>query len=247
MREYRTAQVAAALGVHPNTVRLYEEWGLISRPERSGNGYRVFTDLHVWQLRLARTAFQVEILQNGLRRQMVQMVKTAAKGDMDTALALTGEYISRLRRERANAEEAIGIVRQLLSGGGGEACSSLKRKEASEYLGVSMDTLRNWEMNGLLTVKRRENGYRVYTDGDLKRLKVIRSLRCANYSLEAILRMLCQLDRDPGADIRAALNTPNPSEDIISACDQLIGSLAAAEENALVLTEMLMDMKGLFF
>ena len=44
-----------------------------------------------------------------------------------------------------------------------------ERKEVSEYLGISMDALRNWEMNGLLTVKRKENGYRIYTDDDIKR------------------------------------------------------------------------------
>ncbi len=73
----------------------------------------------------------------------------------------------------------------------------MKQKEVSEYLGITMDSLRNWEMNGLLTVKRRENGYRVYTDEDIQRLKIIRSLRCANYSLEAILRMLQQLSKNP--------------------------------------------------
>ena len=35
-------------------------------------------------------------------------------------------------------------------------------------------------MNGLLTVKRKENGYRVYTDEDIKRLKIIRSLAVLN-------------------------------------------------------------------
>ena len=80
-----------------------------------------------------------------------------------------------------------------------------------------MDALRNWEMNGLLTVKRKENGYRVYTNDDIQRLKIIRSLRCANYSLEAILRLLRQLDKNPDTDIRATLNTPKQSDDIISA------------------------------
>ena len=106
-----------------------------------------------------------------------------------------------------------------------------------------MDALRNWEMNGLLTVKRKENGYRIYTDDDIKRLKVIRSLRCAGYSLEAILRMLQQLSQNPDADIKAALNTPRASDDIISACDQLILSLSAAEKNAVVLLQMLREMK----
>ena len=106
-----------------------------------------------------------------------------------------------------------------------------------------MDTLRNWEMNGLLTVKRKENGYRVYTDEDIKRLKVIRALRCAKYSLEAILRMLRQLSKNPDIDIKAALNTPRQSEDIISVCDQLIISLTAAERNAEKIMEMLQEMK----
>ena len=61
---------------------------------------------------------------------------------------------------------------------------------------MTIDTLRNWELNGLLTVKRRENSYRVYNDEDIKRLKIISSLRCANYSLSAILRLLKQLDEN---------------------------------------------------
>ncbi|MEA5069215.1 MAG: MerR family DNA-binding transcriptional regulator, partial [Christensenellaceae bacterium] len=42
MRIYRTAQVAGATGVHPNTVRLYERLGLIPEAHRQANGYRAF-------------------------------------------------------------------------------------------------------------------------------------------------------------------------------------------------------------
>lgn len=120
----------------------------------------------------------------------------------------------------------------------------MKQKEVSEYLGITMDSLRNWEMNGLLTVKRRENGYRVYTDEDIQRLKIIRSLRCANYSLEAILRMLQQLSKNPDTDIREALNTPEQNEDIISVCDKLLVSLDEAERNAETILKMLQKMKS---
>lgn len=243
MNTYKTSQVAAVVGIHPNTVRLYEQWGIIPKPEREPNGYRVFTDFHIDQIRLARTAFQIEILQSGLRKQIYQMVKLSAAGRFDQALALTEAYLSRLRQERVHAEDAVRTVKQILSGEVQENRASMKRKEVSAYLEVSMDALRNWEMNGLLTVKRKENGYRIYTDDDIKRLKVIRSLRCAGYSLEAILRMLQQLSQDPDADIKAALNTPRASDDIISACDQLILSLSAAEKNAVVLLQMLREMK----
>lgn len=239
MNTYKTAEIAAIIGIHPNTVRLYEDWKLIPKPKRQSNGYRIFTDLHIDQFRLARLAFQIEVLQNGLRKKIVNMIKVSAAGDFDTAIILTQEYLTQVRQERVNAEEAIEIVKEIL-GDNIEAkitsveenITSLKRKEVSKYLNISMDTLRNWEMNGLLTVKRKQNGYRIYTNEDIRRLKVIRSLRCANYSLEAILRMLKKISKNPNADIKEALNTPEIDEDIITACDRLITSLLTAEEDA---------------
>ena len=243
METYRTTEVATAIGIHPNTVRLYEKLGLIPKPERQTNGYRIFTTFHIQQFILARTAFQIEVLQSGLRKKIVSVVKLSASKNFEQAIALTQEYLDGLSVERHNAEEAIQIVQDILSGETDVHRFSMKRKEVSEYLDISMDTLRNWEMNGLLTVKRKENGYRVYTDEDIKRLKIIRSLRCAKYSLEAILRMLRQLSKNPDVDIKAALNTPQQSEDIISVCDRLIISLAAAEYNAKKIMGMLQEMK----
>lgn len=49
-------------------------------------------------------------------------------------------------------------------------------------------------------------------------------MRCANYSPEAILRLLKQLSENPDADVYSALNTPRQSDDIISVCDRLIFS-----------------------
>lgn len=246
MKKYKTAEVAAIIGIHPNTVRLYEEWGMITKPERQENGYRIFTDLHIMQIKLARTAFQIEILQNGLRKKIIEMVKITASGDFDKAILITGEYLEQLQQERSNAEEAIKIVRHILSGSEDTNTICKKRKEVSEYLNISMDTLRNWELNGLIQIKRKQNGYRVYTNDDIKRLKIIRSLRCANYSLESILRMLLQLSQNSNTDIRAVLNTPSSSEPIISVCDRLILSLNTAEANALKIIDMLYEMKKLF-
>ena len=243
MRSYRTAEVAKIIGVHPNTVRLYEKLRLIPAAGRRENRYRVFTDRHIAHFRLARLAFQVEVLQNGLRKKIVETVKTAAAGEYDRAAGLCNAYIAQVRRERQNAEEAIEIAERLLAGEPKADGRTFRRKEVSDTLQVSMDAIRNWEMNGLLRVKRRENGYRVYTGEDLCRLKLIRSLRYAGYSLEAILRLLQELSADPNADMKAALNTPRADDDIISACDKLIVSLQTAEQNALAILEMLRDMK----
>ncbi|MGM9551758.1 MAG: MerR family DNA-binding transcriptional regulator [Clostridia bacterium] len=243
MTTYKTAQVAEIIGIHPNTVRLYEKLELIPKPERLPNGYRVFTDFHIEQCRLVRIAFGVEVLQNGLRKTIIKMLKASATGDFDTAILLIDEYIKTIKQEIIKAREAVEIVKQLLTHSEQSHTQSLKRKEVSKALDISVDTLRNWEMNGLITVKRKENGYRIYTDGDIRLLKVIRTLRCANYSLEAILRLLQKLSQNPYTDIQTVLNTPKQSDDIISVCDRLIVSLSEAEKNAYKIRTMLKDMK----
>lgn len=172
------------------------------------------------------------------------MVKTAARGDFDTALCLTDSYLHQVKMEQKNAKEAIEIVKELLSSPSSTDSVELKRKDAARLLDISIDTLRNWEMNGLLCLKRKVNGYRIYTTEDMKRLKIIRSLRCANYSLEAILRMLLTLSGSPELSIEQVLDTPQPdNEIIISVYDKLLTSLHAAEKNAELLKCMLYDLK----
>ena len=243
MNTYKTTEIANIIGIHPNTVRLYEKLGLIPEARRKENGYRIFTDLHIEQFRLARAALKVEILQNGLRKKAMNIIKVSAAGDFDRALILTDEYLSQLEQEKNNAEEAIKIVEELLDGKSQSNGLLLKRREVSEYLGITMDTLRNWELNGLLRVKRKSNGYRVYTSDDIRRLRIIRALRCANYSLASILRMLNAVSVDPDIDIKDVIGRPEESEDIITACDKLLLSLHDAKENALFMKSTREQMK----
>lgn len=249
MKTYKTSDIAQIIGVHPNTVRIYEAYELIPKVERKKNGYRVFTDFHIEQFKLARTAFEVEVLQNGLRKKAVEIIRLSAKKKFDEAISLAEDYLQQVRKEQINAEEAIGIVKKMLLDTVVEEETSdlcLTRKEAADYLQVTIDTLRNWELNGLLRIKRKKNGYRIYTDEDVKRLKIIRSLRCANYSLTAILRMLSALSRDPKTNLKLVIDTPQDDEDIVSACDNLLTSLRIAERNMKIILEQLYEFKERF-
>lgn len=244
---YKTSEIAHSIGIHPNTVRLYEELELIPKPERKANGYRVFTDFHMEQIKFARIALKIEVLQNGLRKQAITIIKTSALGNFVKAISLTEQYLQQIRNEQKSAEEAIVIAEELLCGNCPEISTTLlTRKEVADYLEISMHSLRNWEMNGLLTVKRKQNGYRVYTDEDIRRLKIIRSLRCANYSLSAILRMLNTFSQNPEANIRQVIDTPKENEDIISVCDKLLTSLQYAEQDANIMLSHLNKMKKQF-
>ena len=247
MNTYTTAEIAKIIGIHPNTVRFYEDMQLITRPKRKENGYRIFTDLHIYQFKIARMAFQIELLQNGLRKQSVYIVKTVALGNIDKAIDLTDHYLENINQEKNNAAEAIESAKAILGNKDDnlvEIC--MTRKETATYLGITTDTLRNWELNGLLRIKRRKNGYRVYTEQDIQILKIIRSLRCANYSLSSILRMLTALSKNPQTDIEKVIDTPCQTDDIVTACDHLITSLDRAADNARMIKSMLIEMKEKF-
>ena len=198
MKTYKTSEVAKIVGLHPNTIRRYEEWELIPIPPRAENGYRVFTDYHIETIKIAQIAFQIEVLQSGLRMTMVEMVKAVARYDFEKAQSLLEDYLG------------------------------------------------NWERNGLLAIKRRKNNYRTYDTEDIKRLKIIRTLRSAKYSLAAILRMLNAIDQEK-QDIKSLLNPVDPDESILTACDNLIDSLEKAKSNACELKELVKKLQQRFF
>ncbi|MDB1949349.1 MULTISPECIES: MerR family transcriptional regulator [Clostridium] len=244
---YKTSEVAKIIGIHPNTVRLYEDLELIPKANRLSNGYRIFNDYHIEQFNLVRTALKVEVLQNGLRKKIINIIKLSAKGEFEEAIICTNDYINQVKNERRNAEEAIEISKQLLLGiKNNESDMFLTRKQTAEYLNITIDTLRNWEMNGLLSIKRKENGYRVYTSSDIKKLKIIRTLRCANYSLASILRMINAISNSSKVDIKEVINTPDNNEDIVTAFDKLLTSLNNAEKNANVILKQLRFMNNRF-
>ncbi|MDD3920674.1 MAG: MerR family transcriptional regulator [Eubacteriales bacterium] len=239
-KTYTTKQIAGLTHIHVNTVRLYERIGFITAPKRQQNGYRVYTDLQLAQCRLVRLAMRAEVLQNGLRDKAVEIVRHCAALDMKAAIAAAQAYQNAIRREIASAKAAIAAVEKQLNNAAAEDAALLKRQDAAQALGVTAETLRTWERSGLIKIKRSANGYRVYAGEDMERLNIIRTLRCANYSLSAILRLLNRLDASAAGSVEAILNTPESNEDIVSACDRLIVSLENTASDAEQILEMLL-------
>ena len=243
MKTYKTSEVARIIGVHPNTVRLYEKIGFISAAERGENGYRAYTELHIAQLRLVRTAMRAEVLQNGLRGKAVGIARLAAEMRLSEAELAAEEYLLMIDAETERAKTAVSSVEKLLGSKPADDDTLLTRKQAASALGVTADALRNWELNGLFKIRRKENGYRVYSSADMTQLSIIRTLRCANYSLAAILRLMNNLSEGGSVSVSGVLNTPSPDEEIISVCDRLLVSLADTRADALSISEQLGKLK----
>lgn len=233
------------VGVHPNTIRLYEKNGFITQPERKPNGYRIFTQEHLMQVQVIRLALQVEIVQNNIRKEAIAIIVSMAAREYEKAIILSEKRLEHIDCDQKAAEQAIKTVNDLMSGKTQpDEGVLLTRSEAARSLSTTIDSLRSWEMNGLFSAKRKQNGYRVYTGEDIERLRVIKILRDANYSIAAIRRLFSQLKTNPKANIRHTLDTPTADEDILSVCDKLLTSLALAKTNSYKMIEILHELKS---
>lgn len=233
--------------MHPNTVRLYEAWGLISPVPRSETGYRLFTELHIYQMRLARAVMGAPWVGRDIRRVSVRIVKLAAAGDLDGAMENARLHLELVRQERHQAEAAADLLHRWATGSrrtesAGE--TRLRTGEVARLLNLTLDTVRNWERNGLLSVARDPgNGYRGYSQADIDRLRVIRMLLRSGYSLMAVHRALSFLGQGREGDVVTVLDTPLPNEEIFTAADRWLSSLDEQEQRGLKIIEILNEMK----
>ncbi len=245
MKYLRTSDLARAVGVHPNTVRRYVDWGLLPPVERSPAGYRRFTQRHLDCLRLACLVYRNEYPGRAIRRSGVEIVRCAVAGDLGGALEQAYRHLSLVHAEQAHADAAARMLERWAQGAPLDATAQpLSIGAAAKALGATADMLRNWERNGLIRAPRDpQNGYRRYGAAEISRLRVIRMLSRAGYSLAAILRMLLQHDRGETGDLRRALDTPRPDEDVFSAADHWISTLqrheAIAQEAIALLEKMI--------
>lgn len=241
MARLSTSKIAEIAGCHSNTVRLYEQLGYLPPVTRAKNGYRMFTQEHLDQMILARNALDGDFAGKPIRNSAKELIFIAASGNLDAAIQHSYEHLRLVRSEIEQAALAIEMVEEwanekaLFSKG-----PFFHTTETSRLLNVTVDSLRTWERNDLICVPRNShNNYRFYGPYEISRLRVIRMLRTAGYSIMAILRMLKRLDNGQIRGLAKVVDTPDENEDFFTAADRWITTLAKQEEKALLLIRLL--------
>ncbi len=240
----RTSDVAQQCGVSLNTVRLYESLGYLPPVPRAANGYRQFQPKHVRHVKLVKTAMQCTWVGGSIRQQTLQMLIIAAQEDYVSAQNLATELQNMIGSEQAQAEAALQILEQWVESREfeTEACP-LQIGDAARRLRVTADELRSWERNGLLTVPRAANGYRLYGQYEINRLVVIRALRRARYSMMSILRLLHHLDNGDTTELREILDTPPLDNDLETyPTDSWLSTLQRMSKAAMRIQNILTDL-----
>lgn len=234
---YKTSQIAKIVGIHPNTVRLYEELGYLPPVPRAGNGYRLYNEVHLQHLLLIRSALKSTWLGGVIRRQALQVLTTAASGDHDEAVALALEHLALVRDERIKAQLAAQYLEDWATSQVSRAdpTPGLKSSEAVSLLDITNDMLRSWERNGLITIPRDpDNSYRIFGPQEIRRLYVIRALRKARFSLLSIHNMFQRYDAGVRDGLTGILDDlPAEAENIFYNTDQWLSKIKSIEESAL--------------
>ncbi len=205
----RPGDLAKAIGMSVQTVRSYEEWGLIPRAERGPHGYRLYTPRHLQALRVARLAIE------GFGWQSAQRIMQAIhEGKESLVWPVIDAHHAEIHRQRCDVEETLRMLRatspiiptRAPREQGRARSQGLHVSEAALHVGVQASTLRFWEEQGLLHPLRDQSSqYRLYDEEQLYLLRTIALLRKANYPVEAIRPVLMQVAQgDPEQSLAAA-------------------------------------------
>lgn len=95
-------------------MRLYEACGYLSDVPRSDNGYRHYHPIHLEQARLANLAIRWPYL--GDKTLLINLVKSAANGNLGMAIELAYRYLAHVRVERTYAESAVEFLERWAAG-----------------------------------------------------------------------------------------------------------------------------------
>ncbi|WP_233601143.1 MULTISPECIES: MerR family transcriptional regulator [Micromonospora] len=124
--------------------------------------------------------------------------------------------------------------------------------EVAERTGLSLRTIRYYEEVGLIVPSARsQGGFRLYTDGDVERLQVVKRMKPLEFSLEQMRDLLAIVDRLASgtrltkAERERLLDTlAGYREAVHERCAALRAQLATAEEFAASLTGHMDALQG---
>jgi DNA-binding transcriptional MerR regulator len=203
-----TTQVSGATGYSVQQIRDLEAAGAIAPVPRAANGYRVFADRHVRDLRAYR---DLAISVGPVRARAV--LRDVRSVGLDEAVALVSDLHADLRRERDQALAARIALRAVSGEADTDAPSSsddeMTITELAGALGVPASTLRFWEREALLAPDRAADAgaARRYPVPEVRIARIVAELRNGGYRIPDVrLAVLALRELGDAAASIAALN-----------------------------------------
>lgn len=240
---YQIGELSELTGVKEGTIRFYEKCGFLETVERLPNRYRIYNRHHLYQVRVCRLVFGGFVNQR-LRRTSLKIIEAARNWDLDAYEAAVQGYLEKIQEE---SEETQSVIRFALAYAKGKKEPELPdvfytKKQAAKLLGVTEESVRNWERNGLLP-QQQPYQKRLYPQAAVNRMFLIRLLLDTGYSIMTIFRFLQNMDSGEYANAEKLLIKPEAGEDLQSRADCYLQALSELRQKAEALYGMLAEMK----
>ncbi|MFL9863677.1 MerR family transcriptional regulator [Paraburkholderia fungorum] len=110
----RIGELAEKTGLAPSAIRFYEQSGLLPAPERTANGYRVYSEVAVERLRMVQLAQNLGFPLDRLR-EALSGPEDCPKDDLLHALDMRLDEIEQLMTELRTQRKAVRTLRTTLS------------------------------------------------------------------------------------------------------------------------------------
>lgn len=189
---YTPTLIAKQLNVSTTTLRRYEDQGLIPDVPRTVSNRRCYTSIHV------QAFITIRALLQGYEIPVVYDVMRKIKGQqMESALWAINQEQHNTQVEKERLEEVLRMFRDVdLSKYKDLTVSdSMTIGEVAQMAGVNPSAIRHWEQEGLISSNRnKDNGYRVFTLTELRKIILISSLRKTVYYIENMKQLLNEIE-----------------------------------------------------
>jgi len=198
-KRIRTVDIARSVSLSTQTVRDYERWGFIPPVERSAQGYRLYSPLHLQAIRTTRAVIAGFGWERALR-----IMRFIHHDDLAAALAEIDAHHATVHSNRCELKKTLDILHTISTStpfvsldevrNEAKQLAHLSVGQAACLVGVRVSTLRYWEAQGLVfPLRTHPSNYRFYTSELIRQLQIIALLRKAGYAIETIRTVLTQL------------------------------------------------------
>lgn len=193
----RPSDLAREHGLSTQAVRNYERDGFLPPAERTGNGYRVYTEVHAAALR----AYLALVAAYGYPAAG-QIMNALHDGALDDALIVIGRGHGQMLRDRDTLDAVREAIEDLPAGPDKAPDSDVWTiGELARRLRVTPATLRKWESAGILAPARDPaTGYRVFRASDTRDAELAHLLRRGRYPLDHIATVVQQVRTAGGTE-----------------------------------------------
>lgn len=144
---YKIHEIAKLFHLHPDTLRYYEEKGLL-RPVRGENGYRMYTIQDVCTLNVIRSLRDLDLATEEIRAYLERRSVAETLAFLDREEALLAEKAAQLRSARREARQRRDRLERYRSVAAGQV--TLTREPARPYVFLQEDVILEKEIDFLL-------------------------------------------------------------------------------------------------